>query len=57
MKTFKKYWKISVPVSRNSVTSVEYDHDPTDLDIQSFVNNEKVHGLIKIECFCKVINI
>lgn len=56
MRKFEKYWKVSASVSRYTILSIELDHNPTDEDIQSFINNENVRGDIKIEYFCKVIN-
>ena len=54
MKKIKKYWKLTAQISRHSTMSVEYDHEPTEKDIEIFFSNEKVHGEIKIECFCSV---
>lgn len=54
MKKIKKYWKLTAQTTRYNTLSVEFDHEPTENEIELFFSNKKVHGEVKIECFYSV---
>ena len=46
-----KKWKLICKSGRYSTMYKEYDHEPTSEEVQSFLDNIRVFGEVKLEIF------